>query len=62
MTKVINLRTERKRAKRRKAEQDAAANRLSHGRRKTESNLERALRDKADRSLNQHRIEGEDGS
>ena len=57
MGPVVNLRTERKRAKRRKAEAKAAANRLVHGRTKIERNLERSRRDKALRSLDHHRIE-----
>jgi hypothetical protein len=57
MAPVVNLRTARKRAKRRKAEQEAAANRLAHGRTKAERNLERLRSDKALRSLDHHRIE-----
>jgi Domain of unknown function (DUF4169) len=61
MATVVNLRTERKRAKRRQTEREAAANRLAHGRPKTGQNLERAQRDKERRSLDQHRIETGDG-
>jgi hypothetical protein len=61
LTTIVNLRTARKRAKRRQAEQEAAANRLVHGRPKTGQNLERARRDKECRSLDQHRIETGDG-
>ena len=57
MAPVINLRTERKRAKKRAAEQEAAANRAAFGRSKTQANLERGRRDKAQTSLDQHRIE-----
>jgi hypothetical protein len=57
MAAIINLRTARKRAKRRKAGQKAAASRLAHGRPKAERNLERVRRDKAQRSLDHHRIE-----
>jgi Domain of unknown function (DUF4169) len=57
MAEVVNLRTERKRAKRRQAEQGAAANRLAHGQSKAERNLKRSQNDKAQRSLDQHRIE-----
>jgi Domain of unknown function (DUF4169) len=60
MTSVVNLRIARKRAKRRKAEQEAAANRLTHGSSKTERNLERVRRDKALMRLDQHRIESGD--
>jgi hypothetical protein len=61
MGPIVNLRTERKRAKRRNAEQKAAANRLAHGRPKAEQNLERVRSDKDRRSLDQHRIETGDG-
>jgi hypothetical protein len=61
MAPVINLRIERKRAKRRQAEEDAASRRLAHGRSKPERNLERSRNDKAVRSLDQHRIETGDG-
>jgi hypothetical protein len=61
MGNLVNLRTARKRAKRRQAEQQAAANRLVHGRSKSERALTRSQSDKADRSLDQHRIESGDG-
>jgi hypothetical protein len=54
---IVNLRTERKRAKRREAEQEAAARRIVFGRSKKAANLERAQSDKARTSLDQHRIE-----
>jgi Domain of unknown function (DUF4169) len=57
MGPVINLRTERKRAKRHVAEQEAAARRVAFGRSKIEANLERAQSDKSRTSLDQHRIE-----
>ena len=60
MGPIINLRTERKRAKRRKAEQEAAANRLAHGRSRAERNLERLRSDKEAVRLDQHRIESGD--
>jgi len=53
---VINLRTERKRLKRRQAEQEAASRRLAHGRSKADRNLERSRSDKAERGLDQHRV------
>ncbi len=53
---VINLRTERKRLKRRQAEQEAASRRLAHGRSKADRNLECSRSDKAERGLDQHRI------
>ncbi|MFY9762157.1 MAG: DUF4169 family protein [Xanthobacteraceae bacterium] len=61
MATIVNLRIEGKRAKRLKSEQDAAANRLAHGRPKAGRNLDRARRDKHHRSLDQHRIETGDG-
>jgi Domain of unknown function (DUF4169) len=54
---VINLRTERKRAKRRAAEQQAIVRRAEFGRPKAVANLDRARSDKAQTSLDQHRIE-----
>ena len=54
---VVNLRTERKRAKRRVADAEAAVRRVVFGRSKAETNLERARSDKAQTSLDQHRIE-----
>jgi len=57
MGPIVNLRIERKRAKRRQADQETAAKRLVHGRSKAESNLERARSDKVERSLDQHRVE-----
>jgi len=56
MGDLVNLRNERKRAKRRQAEQAAASNRLIHGRSKAERTLEQARNEKAKRSLDQHRI------
>ena len=57
MGPVINLRTERKRAKKRAAEREAAEKRTVFGRSKGQANLERARSDKAQTSLDQHRIE-----
>jgi hypothetical protein len=57
MAEVINLRTARKRQKRRQDDQTAAANRLSSGRSKAARALERARTDKAHRTFVQHRIE-----
>jgi hypothetical protein len=61
MADIVNLRTARKQAKRRQAEQSAAANRLAHGRSKSERTLTQSKSDKARRSLDQHRIETGDG-
>lgn len=57
MGTVVNLRTARKQAKRRLAEQDAARNRLAHGRPKAEKTLAQSRHDKGERNLDQHRIE-----
>jgi len=61
MGNLVNLRTARKRAKRRQAEQEAASNRLAHGRPKAERTLAQSRNDKARRGLDQHRIETGDG-
>lgn len=61
MGPVVNLRTERKRAKRRQAEREAAAQRLAHGRSKAERKLDQTQSDQALRNLDQHRIETGDG-
>jgi hypothetical protein len=62
MATIVNLRTERKRAKRRQAGQQAASNRLAHGRSKAEQNLERSRSDKVQRGLDQHRIDTGEGN
>ncbi|HEY1979615.1 MAG TPA: DUF4169 family protein [Xanthobacteraceae bacterium] len=61
MGPVVNLRTERKRAQRRKADEEAAANRLAHGSSKKDRNLIKARRDKDKRSFDHHRIERGEG-
>ena len=61
MGDLINLRTARKRAKRRQAEQEAASNRLLHGRSKSERALEQSRSKKDHRHLDQHRIETGEG-
>jgi hypothetical protein len=57
MGDLINLRTARKQARRRSAEQKAASNRLAYGRPRSEHMLERSQSDKANRELDGHRIE-----
>ena len=57
MGDLVNLRTARKRVKRRQAEQAAASNRIAHGRSKSERAVEQLRTDKAQKSLSQHRIE-----
>jgi len=61
MGDLVNLRVARKQAKRRRAEQEAASARVVHGRSKRERILEQSRSDKAERSLDQHRIERGDG-
>jgi len=61
MGPIVNLRAERKRAKRRQAGQVAASNRLAHGISKAKKNLERSRSDKAQSGLDQHRIDRGDG-
>jgi len=61
MGDLVNLRTARKGTKRRQAEQQAASNRLIHGRSKIERALEQSRHNKAQRSLDEHRLEPGDG-
>jgi hypothetical protein len=61
MGDLVNLRTARKRAKRRQAEQKAASSRLAHGRSKAERAPVQSRSDKTQRGLDQHRIETGDG-
>jgi hypothetical protein len=57
MDQIVNLRTARKRAKRRQDEQEAASRRLVHGRSKAERALDRAKSDEAQKKLDRHRID-----
>jgi hypothetical protein len=57
MGPIVNLRTVRKAAKRRQAEQEAAQNRLVHGRSKAEKALQRSRDDNTRQMLERHRIE-----
>jgi hypothetical protein len=57
MSDLVNLRTARKQAKRRAAEQTAAANRLLRGRSKAQQKLQQSRSDQARKTLDQHRIE-----
>lgn len=61
MVEVINLRTVRKRAKRQQDDEHANANRAVHGQPKHVRTLDKALRAKADRALDQHMIDNGDG-
>jgi hypothetical protein len=60
MGDLIKLRTARKQAQRRRAEQEATSHRLAYGRPKAERRLERSQSDKAKRDLDGHRIESGD--
>lgn len=62
MAEILNLRRARKQAKRRQAEQDAAQQRLAHGRSKAEKALQRSRNEKAETELDRHRIERGDDS
>lgn len=61
MGDLVNLRTARKQAKRRQDGERADARRLAHGEPKRVRKLEAARREKADRDLDQHRIDTGDG-
>ncbi len=61
MAELFNLRTARKRAKRRADDQRAGANRLAHGRPSQQRQLEDARESKASRDLDRHRIDRGDG-
>jgi len=60
MGPIVNLRTARKQAKRRQAEQEAAQNRLVHGQPKAAKALARAQRERTQKVVEQHRIERKD--
>lgn len=62
MADIINLRTARKRAERQSDAQNADAQRLAHGQPKHVRDLHKAQRDKAVRSLEQHKVETGDNS
>ena len=61
MAELVNLRTVRKRAKRRADDQRADANRLAHGRPNHQRKLDDAQQRKAARDLDRHRIDIGDG-
>ncbi|CVI61570.1 MULTISPECIES: DUF4169 family protein [Agrobacterium] len=54
---IVNLRQFRKQKARSEKEKQAEQNRLSFGRTKTEKNLTAALNEKAERALDQGRLE-----
>lgn len=59
---VVNLRQFRKQQTRAEKDKQAEQNRISFGRTKTEKNLTKALNEKADKALDQGRIEKPDAS
>lgn len=61
MADVVNLRQFRKRAERAEKEKVAEQNRLSHGRTKAEKSLTKALNAKAEKQLDQGRLETDRG-
>ena len=61
MGDIVNLRTQRKRAARRKAEERAAENRVLHAMSKADRTLLESEKDKAKRELDRHRIDTGDG-
>ena len=60
MGDVINLKRFKKRTERNQAEQQAQANRTRFGRTKSERALDELRTERADKRLDQHRIDGED--
>jgi Domain of unknown function (DUF4169) len=62
MAEIVNLRTHRKRAQRRREDADAQANRLTHGQSSSERKQTAAKRDQAARRLDGHKIEPGDGA
>jgi hypothetical protein len=58
---VLNLRQFRKARQRAEKEKQAERNRISFGRTKAEKTLTKALNEKAERSLDQGRLEKPDG-
>jgi Domain of unknown function (DUF4169) len=61
MAELVNLRTVRKRAKKRLDDLRTDANRLAHGQPNYRRKLEAAQKAKASRDLDQHKIETGDG-
>jgi hypothetical protein len=62
MGELINLRQFKKRNRREEAEKQAAANRARFGRARAERVLDERCASRADKLLDQHRIDGEDPS
>jgi hypothetical protein len=62
MGDLVNLRQFKKRATRKRSEQEAAAKRTRFGRTRSERTLEELRADRARELLDQHHIDGEDAS
>jgi len=62
MGDVVNLKRFRKRLEREKAAREAKANRARSGRGKSQRMAEEKGKERADRLLDQHRLDGEDAS
>lgn len=61
MAEIINLRQARKKAARSEKEKQAEQNRLTFGRTKAEKTLTRALNEKAEKALDQGKLERPEG-
>jgi hypothetical protein len=62
MGDLVNLKRFKKRTERQQSEQQAEANRTRFGRTKSERILDELRADRANKLLDQHRIDGEDAS
>ena len=62
MGDVVNLKRFRKRLERQKGAEQAKANRARAGRGKSERMADQKRKERADRLLDQHRLDGEDAS
>ena len=62
MGDLVNLKQFRKRVAKERSEQEAAANRTTFGRTRSERELEELRTQRASEHLDQHRIDGEDAS
>jgi len=62
MGDIVNLNSFRKRLERRQAARQAEANRARFGRSKSEPMADEKAKERANRLLDQHRLDGEDAS
>jgi Domain of unknown function (DUF4169) len=62
MGDLVSLKQFRKRVAKERSEQEAAANRTTFGRTRSERELEKLRAERASKLLDQHRIDGEDAS